>query len=175
MNVYYSFRATMSVDGRPVNIISSGRIGTRRHQLDAVEFDFSCAFDKITIAVGSGADKRYLGTDEKGYLCLKDEPDQFALKDDRHKWLGTGNLPQGKLIVSMFTVEQHAVIQFEGAEAYEDVDVVNNPLIVARESKQEYISGEVRYFIPDGQGSWVEYSSSKYYEIEPVMIELNVN
>lgn len=169
-----NFRATMSVSGRPVTVISPGRLGTQRAYAEPAQFYFYYSRDKCIVTVGDLNGRQYIGLDNDGYLCVKDRAENFTLLDSESNAI-VKNLPQGKKGVHMYASYNARVMQFDGDDAYDDPDTLYNFLIAGQKIRREDLNGDVFYFVPAGDGTWVKHPADKPYTAKPVQIVLDVN
>lgn len=168
-----SFDATMNVLGRPV-VVLPGRIGTQRNGGEPVQFGFQCIRENFIVTAGDEADWQYVGLDKEGYLCVSDKPVTFMFLDSEDRKLAWNNLPKGKADVRMFTSDGSAIMQFGGADAFEERDTLYNFLIAGQKVRSENIGGDVFCLVPTGEDSWVKYPADKPYTAKPVQIVLDV-
>lgn len=169
-----NFRATMSVLGRPVTVISPGRMGTRRAHAEPALFYFYYSRDRCIVTVGDLAGRQYVGLDKDGYLCVKDRAEDFTLLDSESNAVVKNYLPQGKIGVHMYASDRARVMQFDGDDAYDDLDTLYNFLIAGRKIRSEDSNGDVFYYVPTGDGAWVKHPAHKPYTATPVQIVLDV-
>ncbi|WP_150674199.1 hypothetical protein [Pseudomonas fluorescens] len=169
-----TFRATMSVFGVPVSVLSPGRIGTQVAQVEPTMFYFYAVGGRYAVSAGNIAEKQYVALDSDGYLCIGDRVEQFNILDLENNFLANKNHPQGEVVINLYSSRSERVMQFDGDDAFDDQETLYNFLIAGRKVRRENLSGEVTYIVPDGRGAWMKYPADKPFMPKPVPILLNI-
>lgn len=169
-----TFRATMSIFGAPVSVLSPGKIGTQVAHVEPTMFYFYAVGSRYAVSAGNIEEKQYIALDSDGYLCIGDRVEQFCILDLDNNFLANKNHPQGEVVISLYSSRGEHVIQFEGDNAFDDQDTLYNFLIAGRKVRRENLSGEISYVVPNGRGAWVKYPADKSFTPKPVPIVLNV-
>jgi hypothetical protein len=169
-----TFRATMSIFGAPVSVLSPGRIGTQVAHVEPTMFYFYAVSSGYLVSAGDISGKQYIDLDGDGYFCIGSRAEPFSILDLENKSLAKKNHPQGEVVVNMQSSKSERVIQFNGDDAFDDPDTLYNFLIAGRKIRRENLSGEVAYMVPDGQGAWMRYPADKSFTPKPVPIVLNI-
>ncbi|WP_347911328.1 hypothetical protein [Pseudomonas grandcourensis] len=169
-----SFRATMSIFGRPVSVLSPGRVGTQVAQVKPTTFHFYCFANQYIVSVGDIAGKQYVVLDDDGYLGIGKRAEHFGIFDLENSSPLSRNHPQGEVDIYLYSSKTERVMQFEGDNAFDDQETLYNFLIAGRKVRRENLSGEVSYMVPDGRGAWMRYPANKPFTPKPVPIVLNI-
>ncbi|WP_223467091.1 hypothetical protein [Pseudomonas sp. GL-RE-26] len=168
------FRATMSIFGAPVSVLSPGRIGTQVTHVEPTVFYFYAVSDGYLVSAGDISGKQYVALDGDGYLGIGNRAERFSILDLENNFLAKKNLPQGEVVINLYSSRNERVIQFDGDDAFDDQETLYNFLIAGRKVRRENLSGEVTYMVPDGRGAWVRCSGDKSFTPKPVPIVLNI-
>lgn len=169
-----SFRATMSIFGSPVSVLSSERIGTQVAQVEPTMFYFYSFDNNYLVSVGDIAGKQYVALSDDGYLGIGTRAEHFGIFDLENNSPLSKNHPQGEVVINLYSSRSERVIQFDGDDAFDDQETLYNFLIAGRKVRRENLSGEVTYIVPDGRGAWMKYPADKPFTPKPVPILLNI-
>lgn len=169
----FSFSATLDISGRPVMVLENGRIGTRWNNGEPALFHFNFIGSYCSIYV-AGEQAGCVSCDESGYLELRTQPTIFHLQDTETGSMEWSGVALGNALINLSTVYGAPVLQFDGDDAFNDIDTLYNFLIAAQKVRVEAASGNVKYMVPNGNGVWKKIPESQSYSPEPVSIGLSI-
>lgn len=168
-----TFKGTLSIFGSPVSVISPDRIGARLPGNEPSLFYFYKSSDKFLISVGDMENKQFVALDSEGYLCIRDRAEGFTLQNLRGESLSRV-APKGEVVINIYATALAPVMQFDGDDAFDDMDTLYNFLIVGRKLKCVNSDGDVYYMVPTGTGTWKKYPADKSFTAKPVPIVLEI-
>ncbi|MFV0931414.1 hypothetical protein [Pseudomonas jessenii] len=168
-----SFSATLDISGRPVMVLEGGRIGTCWNNGEPTLFCFIFIGSFCSIYV-AGEQAGCVSCDERGYLELGTQPTMFHLQNAETGSMEWSGVALGSALINLSTVYGAPVLQFDGDDAFNNVETLYNFLIAAQKVRMDPDSRNVEYMVPWGNGFWRKTPENQSYSPEPVSIGLSI-
>ena len=173
-NLVESFRATMSIFGLGVSVLTPDRIGIQAELVEPTLFYFYATGNQYVVTVGDKAEGRYIGLDAEGFFCIKSDGEKFHILDLENDFLVNSHYSQGEVVVNMYSAKSERAMMFDREGSFDDPEKLYNFLMVGRKVRELDVNRDVFYLVPSGRDTWVQSPANKDFMPLPLPIVLYI-